>query len=531
MGEVFRAWDATLRRWVALKVVPKDGTGRAERLLAEARAAAMLKHPNLVSVFDVGEAEGVAFVSMDLVEGRSLRDLVGDASVPMEQRVAWLQQIASAIAAAHRAGVVHRDVKPENVMIDAQGQARVLDFGLAKFVTVDVEGPTEHGAQGPPSFRTKEGRIVGTPAYMAPEQLAGGAPSPSWDQYAFGLLAYELLSGLHPRAAGLIGPDGWAKPLDASVPLAIVQAVVHAMAPSADRRYPSMDALVGALGGPASGASLLPLTPGVAPAGSMPPWGGPEVSSTAATAVPGRGGSGEPVHPTLPTVAHAPVASRHSPSSSRSVLPFLSGVGSTLVVVIALAGVAFWHFREDARAAGTPLSPSAAAPSALATASASAPTAPTATALPAVPVPSSATPLATTQTDPRPSTTSPKPTVSHPNPTTAPTKKQRASLRVNPTPQYDRVAVERPVMPMLPLVQACIDKHPVSGRLPAAIAVTLELFGMGPNTGKVWTARVAEDPALAKCLEGVFTGISFGPPANPKLPAGAIFVSVIVEAP
>jgi hypothetical protein len=239
------------------------------------------------------------------------------------------------------------------------------------------------------------------------------------------------------------------------------------------------------------------------------------------------------VHPTLPTVAHAPVASRHAPPSSRSVLPFLFGVGSTLVVVLALAGVAFWHFRENARGAGAPPSPSMAAPSALATAPASAPTASTFTAPPEVLAPSSATPLATTRTASRPSTTSPKPTVSQPNPTTAPTKtkKQRASLRVNPTPQYDRIAVERPVMPMLPLVQACIDKHPVSGRLPAAIAVTLELFAMGPNTGKVWTARVAEDPALAKCIEGVFTGISFGPPANPKMPAGAVFVSVLVEAP
>jgi serine/threonine-protein kinase len=404
MGEVFRAWDATLRRWVALKVVPRDGTGRAERLLAEARAAAMLKHANLVSVFDVGETDGVAFVSMDLVEGRSLRDSVGDRSVPMDQRILWLQQIASAIAAAHRAGIVHRDVKPENVMIDAQGQARVLDFGLAKFVSVDVAGPTGHATQGPPSFRTHEGRIVGTPAYMAPEQLAGGPPSPSWDQYAFGLLAYELLCGMHPRASGLISADGWAQPLDtlAPVPPTIAHAVISAMAPSSDRRFATMDAVVAALGGAPSGTSLPQPTPGAALAGSMPPWpSAPGGSSTAATAVHGRGSASAPVHPTLPTVAHAPSAPHRAVPASRSVLPFLLGVAVTLLVVSSIAGVAIWRLRSVAVQAP---------PALVASATASAPPPVPTLSATAAPVVASVAPAPTRPpVVPRPGTVSPTP--------------------------------------------------------------------------------------------------------------------------
>lgn len=156
MGRVYRALDTRLERKVALKILrppteTHEGAGVSSgdvsdgpsRLLREARAAAALDHPNAVSVFDVGEVDGIPYIAMELIEGRSLRTCMGDATVPMERRVRWLIEIAQALAAAHGRGLVHRDVKPENVMVRNDDVVKVLDFGIARRVRLEVDVAAE----------------------------------------------------------------------------------------------------------------------------------------------------------------------------------------------------------------------------------------------------------------------------------------------------------------------------------------------------------------------------------------------------
>ena len=187
MGEVYRAYDANLRRKVALKVLHPDLAvpDAAARMVREARAAAALAHPNTIAIHDLGEIDGAVFIVMELVSGASLRAYVGDSTVPVSQKLRWLVDVARGLGAAHKGGLVHRDVKPTNVMVSAEGVVKVLDFGLAK--------PVEAA-----SFDTDVGMVVGTPRYMAPELFSGIAADARSDQYAFGVTAYELLSGVHP---------------------------------------------------------------------------------------------------------------------------------------------------------------------------------------------------------------------------------------------------------------------------------------------------------------------------------------------
>jgi serine/threonine protein kinase len=191
MGEVYRALDTRLLRKVAIKVVRPDLADNNQeaiaRLFREARSAAALTHANAVAIYDLGEVRGTFFLVMELVRGRSLKSYVGAADVPMELRLRWLAEIARALGAAHEAGIIHRDVKPTNIMISNDGHAKVLDFGLAK----PIDDPGDR-------FHTQAGHVLGTPRYMSPEQRAGVEADERSDQYAFGLTAYELLSGVRP---------------------------------------------------------------------------------------------------------------------------------------------------------------------------------------------------------------------------------------------------------------------------------------------------------------------------------------------
>ncbi len=494
MGEVYRAWDSLLRRWVALKVVAKDSP-HAERLVGEARAAAALRHPNIVSVYDVGEDGGYSFVSMDLVEGRPLRDWIGDASVPFEKQLGWLTQIANALRTAHKGGFVHRDMKPDNVMITTDGDVRVLDFGLAKAFTVDVDGPTEAGeTSGPQAFRTAEGRVSGTPAYMAPEQLAGGPPSPAWDQYAWGVLGCELLTGKHPRIAGLVSVSGWVKPESmAHVPASVGQVVARAMAPSPDQRFPSMDALVAALGGPVSASGSI--TP--APATSAPPPGTSVPSATMNVQI---GDTLQvPVHPNAP-----------APQRSRRGLLWIAAGAAVLATSLGVA----WRLRATPPAIASTAPPASATvvPPPTTAASAAVSASPAATIAP----PASAAPSVTAAVAP-------------PTPTIAPARPRHVSVRLyaQPSIQYDTRTVERAVAGVRPLVKSCVEQHPVRV-FPATIAVDLELWSVGDEVGKVRAARVSEAPKLAACLSDVFEPLSIGPPKSASMPPGAVFVMIEV---
>lgn len=228
MGEVYRAYDEKLRRKVALKVLHRDlkVPDAAARLVREARAAAALQHPNAVAIFDLGEVDGQAYLVMELVSGVPLRAFIGDASIPVGERLRWLVDVARGLAAAHKAGLVHRDVKPANVMIGDDGVVKVLDFGLAK--TVEKA-----------SLDTDVGIVVGTPKYMAAELFAGVRADARSDEYAFGVMAYELLSGVHPGSPMGQVPTA----LDALVPEvgpAIARIVARTLSRMPEERFGSM---------------------------------------------------------------------------------------------------------------------------------------------------------------------------------------------------------------------------------------------------------------------------------------------------
>lgn len=254
MGEVYRATDTRLRRKVALKLLRPDKhrPDGVDRLFREARAAAALSHPNAVAIHDLGEDDGLFYIVMELVNGMPLLAYVGDDRVSLARKLRWCADIARALASAHKAGVIHRDVKPSNVMISDDDVAKVLDFGLAK--------PLEPSSV---DFRTQAGRVVGTLSYMAPEQLSGGEADARSDQYALGVTAYELFSGTKPAG----GPLGAALPLDAVVadfPAEVAGVVTRMMSIGRDERFPSMNDVVTAFEDLVSGrgvrVSLAPST-------------------------------------------------------------------------------------------------------------------------------------------------------------------------------------------------------------------------------------------------------------------------------
>jgi TolB-like protein/Tfp pilus assembly protein PilF len=200
MGEVYRARDAGLEREIAIKVLPADtltDENARARMLREARMAARLNHPHVCTVHEVGEAEGRVYIAMELVEGRSLAAVLADGAIPVEQAVRYGAQVAGALAHAHGRGVVHRDLKSANVVVTPEGLVKVLDFGLAKPLIGDEpsEAPTESGAS-----LTAAGTLVGTVAYMAPEQLRGQAADARSDIWALGVVLYEMLGGRRPFA-------------------------------------------------------------------------------------------------------------------------------------------------------------------------------------------------------------------------------------------------------------------------------------------------------------------------------------------
>ncbi len=197
MGVVYRAFDETLHRDVAVKVVNKDArldSSASQRLLHEARASSALSHPNICTIYEVGETDGELYIVMELVEGKSLHAMSTDAGLPPESVLRYGVQIASALARAHDRGIVHRDLKTANIVITSDGLAKVLDFGLAKEVGSGVfEGSTR-------SFTTIQdaSSISGTLPYMAPEILRGDAADQRGDLWALGVVLYEAASGRLP---------------------------------------------------------------------------------------------------------------------------------------------------------------------------------------------------------------------------------------------------------------------------------------------------------------------------------------------
>ncbi len=196
MGEVYRARDSRLGREVAVKVLPADVASHPERLKRfekEARAASALNHPNLVTIHDIGNSVGVEYIAMELVEGRTLREMLADGPLTPRTLLSVGAQVADGLARAHAAGIVHRDLKPENVMVTRDGFAKILDFGLAKLA--EVEGP-DHTTKAPTvSGATEPGTVMGTIAYMSPEQALARPVDFRSDQFSLGSILYEMAAG------------------------------------------------------------------------------------------------------------------------------------------------------------------------------------------------------------------------------------------------------------------------------------------------------------------------------------------------
>jgi serine/threonine protein kinase/Flp pilus assembly protein TadD len=200
MGEVYRALDTRLGREIAVKVLPADVAGDPDRLARferEARTAAGLNHPNIVLILSVEEERDIRFLTMELIEGQDLRQLVKPGGMPLARVLDLAIPLADALATAHERRVVHRDLKPANVMVTREGRVKVLDFGLAK--TLPSTSPSELTQLStlPPSMSVV-GEVMGTLAYMAPEQIRGGALDARTDLFAFGILLHELLTGRRP---------------------------------------------------------------------------------------------------------------------------------------------------------------------------------------------------------------------------------------------------------------------------------------------------------------------------------------------
>jgi serine/threonine protein kinase len=276
MGEVFRAHDPQLDREVALKILRREPDDTASAaLLREARVAASLDHPHVVAVFEVGEAPGaepdggMAYMTMELVDGRSLKTFVGDPDRSVASLVGWLVEIAQALGFAHRRGLVHGDVKPSNVMVRDDGHTKLLDFGIARRVARrDPEAVTRTDTRtASSSAASAVPENAGTPAYMAPEQLLGQPIDGRTDQFAWGVMAYELLCGARPwlserepvqLAAEILSrmPPPPAE-VSARVPDAVSRVVMRALAKSPEARFATMDDLVADLVMPAPSPAII----------------------------------------------------------------------------------------------------------------------------------------------------------------------------------------------------------------------------------------------------------------------------------
>src|ERR1700689_4941745 len=195
MGEVYRARDARLGRVVAIKILPAEFAADSDRLLRferEARSASALNHPNIVTIYDLGQDGSTHYIAMELIEGKTLRELLAAGSLPIRRSIEIAAQVAEGLAKAHEAGIAHRDLKPDNLMITDDGFIKILDFGLAKLVSPNGEGP---GAQTMSGRQTAPGGGTGTGQYMPPEQASGSRLDFRSDQFSFGLVLYEMVSG------------------------------------------------------------------------------------------------------------------------------------------------------------------------------------------------------------------------------------------------------------------------------------------------------------------------------------------------
>ena len=203
MGVVYRAFDTHLDRPVAIKILRADATTGPERrgrFNQEAKAASALNHPNIVHIYDISSSGGMDYIAMEFVDGKTLDQLIGKSGLGLSDTLKYAIPVADALARAHAAGIVHRDLKPANIIVGEDGRVKLLDFGLAKLMemTVDADVDSQAGTAtmiARENFQTEEGAIVGTVAYMSPEQAEGKKVDALSDIFSFGSMLYEMATG------------------------------------------------------------------------------------------------------------------------------------------------------------------------------------------------------------------------------------------------------------------------------------------------------------------------------------------------
>jgi Tol biopolymer transport system component len=291
MGEVYRARDTRLGREAAVKVLPEALSADRERLArfeSEARAASALNHPNIVTIYDVGEADGVAWIGMELVEGSTLRDVLAEGPLPPRRAAALAAQLADGLARAHEAGIVHRDFKPENVLVTRQGRAKILDFGLARVAdtaaAASSQAPTAAG-------KTQPGTVLGTVGYMAPEQVRGQPADHRTDIFALGAVLYEMAAGRR-AFSGATPADVMTAilrldpaELPAGAPPALERIVKRCLEKGPDERFQSARDLAFALEALSGASGASPVAAGAAARGLRPGTWLPAAAAAAAAFV------------------------------------------------------------------------------------------------------------------------------------------------------------------------------------------------------------------------------------------------------
>jgi len=258
MGVVYCARDLRLERLVALKILPPEQIAnphRRGRFEREAKAASALNHPNIVTIHDIETVDGVDYIAMEYVRGCTLRELIPPGGMILADALNYANQIAAGLSAAHGAGIVHRDIKPANIMVTKSGLVKLLDFGLAQIEQPQISESDSTGTMGP-AFLTKPGTILGTVAYMSPEQAQAKEMDQRSDIFSFGIVLYQMLTGALPfhsnSELGLMyeivhGPTPSVSEVRRDLPPALDRVLSTALQKDPKLRYPDMDSLLGDL--------------------------------------------------------------------------------------------------------------------------------------------------------------------------------------------------------------------------------------------------------------------------------------------